>query len=100
MVEVLEPDRRADALAYQALAASDLWSGEGWNFVFGQANLTGHVGVWPLSRNGDPTAGGSAFRSLMNGSNHQGSGTPGHCTCAPSACGSCAGTCGSSRCRT
>jgi hypothetical protein len=26
----------ADALAYLALTASDLWPGEGWNFVFGR----------------------------------------------------------------
>src|SRR6516165_8100499 len=37
--EVLEPERPADALAYLALTASDLWPGEGWNFVFGEANL-------------------------------------------------------------
>ncbi len=37
--EVLEPERPADALAYLALTASDLWPGRGWNFVFGEANL-------------------------------------------------------------
>jgi archaemetzincin len=34
--EVLEPDRPADAVAYLALTASDLWPGRGWNFVFGE----------------------------------------------------------------
>jgi pimeloyl-ACP methyl ester carboxylesterase len=37
--ELLEPERPADALAYLALTASDLWPGRGWNFVFGQAEL-------------------------------------------------------------
>ena len=36
--DVLEPERPADALAYLALSASDLWPGKGWNFVFGEAN--------------------------------------------------------------
>ena len=94
--DVLEPERPADALAYLALTASDLWPGKGWNFVFGQANLRQRTGVWSIYRNGDPgedltlclrlTLGTeshelghvltlrhcTAFRCLMNGSNHQG----------------------------
>jgi archaemetzincin len=96
--KILEPDRPEDALAYLALTASDLWPGEGWNFVFGQANLRQRVGVWSLYRNGDPGESDEAFRQylrrtlatathetghiltlkhciefscLMNGSNHQ-----------------------------
>jgi archaemetzincin len=96
--EVLEPDRPDDALAYLALTASDLWPGQGWNFVFGQANLRQRVGVWSIYRNGDPDEGDAAYRlclrrtvataahetghiltmqhctahlCLMNGSNHQ-----------------------------
>src|SRR5947199_264128 len=96
--ELLQPDRPDDALAYLALTASDLWPGEGWNFVFGQANLRQRVGVWSIARNGDPgpsaeeyrvclrrtvmtaahetghvltMAPCTAFRCLMNGSNHQ-----------------------------
>jgi archaemetzincin len=93
--DVLEPERPADALAYLALTASDLWPGEGWNFVFGEANLRQRTGVWSIYRNGDPgedftlclrrTLGTAshelghvltihhctAFRCLMNGSNHQ-----------------------------
>jgi archaemetzincin len=69
--------------------------GRGWNFVFGEANLRERTGVWSIYRNGDPqidfplclrrTLGTSshelghvltmqhctAFRCLMNGSNHQ-----------------------------
>ena len=45
--------RPADAVAVIALTTSDLWPGEGWNFVFGEASLTEHVGVWSLYRYGD-----------------------------------------------
>jgi archaemetzincin len=90
---LLEPDRPGDALAYLALTAADLWPGKGWNFVFGQANRRRRVGVWSLYRNGEPaspvclrrtlmTASHetghvlglkhcTAYRCLMNGSNHQ-----------------------------
>ena len=96
--ELLEPDRPADALAYLALTARDLWPGEGWTFVYGQASLRQRVGVWSLARNGHPGKGKeafrlclrrtamtaahetghiltirhcTAFRCLMNGSNHE-----------------------------
>jgi archaemetzincin len=96
--DVLEPKHPADALAYLALTASDLWPGKGWNFVFGEASLRQRIGVWSVYRNGDPTEGEAAFRlclrrtlatathetghilgmlhctayrCLMNGSNHQ-----------------------------
>lgn len=39
------------------LTATDLWPGQGWNFVFGQASLSERVGVWSLYRYGDPAAG-------------------------------------------
>jgi archaemetzincin len=93
--EVLEPERPADALAYLALTASDLWPGRGWNFVFGEASLRQKIGVWSIYRNGDPEAHFqmclrrtlstashetghilgmahcTAYSCLMNGSNHQ-----------------------------
>src|SRR5262245_12758951 len=93
--EILEPERPADALAYLALTASDLWPGKGWNFVFGEANLRQRTGVGSIYRNGDPetdlplclrrtlsTASHetghvvgmwhcTAYSCLMNGSNHQ-----------------------------
>jgi archaemetzincin len=93
--ELLGPERPADALAYLALTASDLWPGEGWNFVFGQADLRQRTGVWSAYRNGDPqtefqlclrrTLGTAsheaghvlgmwhctAYSCLMNGSNHR-----------------------------
>jgi archaemetzincin len=96
--DVLEPDRPDDTLAYVAFTARDLWPGKGWNFVFGQANLWRRVGVWSIYRNGYPGKDKAefrvclrrtamtavhetghiltmqhctAYRCLMNGSNHQ-----------------------------
>jgi archaemetzincin len=52
--KVLKPRRPKDAVAVLALTTSDLWPGEGWNFVFGQASLLERVGVWSLYRYGNP----------------------------------------------
>jgi archaemetzincin len=51
--EVLLPVIPDDAIGYLALTASDLWPGEGWNFVFGQASLSERVGVWSIYRKGN-----------------------------------------------
>lgn len=51
---VLKPRLPADAAAYIAFTGSDLWPGEGWNFVFGEASIRDRVGVWSIYRNGDP----------------------------------------------
>ena len=51
---VLKPRLPADAAAYIAFTGSDLWPGEGWNFVFGEASIRERVGVWSIYRNGDP----------------------------------------------
>lgn len=45
-----------------ALTASDLWPGPGWNFVFGQASLQDRVGVWSISRNGNPARNDDEYR--------------------------------------
>jgi archaemetzincin len=52
--EVLETRRPDDAVAVIALTTSDLWPGEGWNFVFGEASLRKRVGVWSLHQLGNP----------------------------------------------
>ncbi len=52
--EVLAPELPNDAFATIAFTKSDLWPGEGWNFVFGYASFRDRVGVWSLSRFGDP----------------------------------------------
>ncbi|MFH1920349.1 MAG: archaemetzincin [Planctomycetota bacterium] len=63
--DVLYPRLPEDATAYIALTTSDLWPGEGWNFVFGQASLNHRVGVWSIYRNGDPEASDDAFRLCL-----------------------------------
>jgi archaemetzincin len=52
--DVLKPRRSEEAAALLGFVAEDLWPGEGWNYVFGQASLQERVGVWSLFRNGDP----------------------------------------------
>jgi archaemetzincin len=63
--ELLKPDRPDGALAYVALTASDLWPGENWNFVFGQASLRERTGVWSMYRNGDPANGRAEFQRCL-----------------------------------
>jgi archaemetzincin len=54
--EVLQPRVPDDAVAVLGLTASDLWGGDQWNYLFGQASLTDRVGVWSIHRFGDPDA--------------------------------------------
>ena len=63
--KVLVPRLPDDAAAYIAFTTSDLWPGEGWNFVFGQASLVRRVGVWSIYRNGNPDAGKRQFRLCL-----------------------------------
>jgi archaemetzincin len=51
--KVLPSKRPADAAALLGLTNIDLWPGEGWNFVFGQASLGTRVGVWSTARFGN-----------------------------------------------
>jgi archaemetzincin len=63
--EVLKPRLPKDAAAYIAFTSSDLWPGEGWNFVFGQATLRDRVGVWSINRLGDPAASDDDFKLCL-----------------------------------
>jgi archaemetzincin len=63
--EVLAPRLPGDAACAIALTGTDLWPGEGWNFVFGQASLRDRVGVWSIYRNGDPSRDEDAFRLCL-----------------------------------
>ena len=63
--DVLKPRLPADAVAMIALTTSDLWPGEGWNFVFGQASLADRVGVWSIHRFGDPRKNEDALRLTL-----------------------------------
>ncbi len=65
LYDVLRPRLPNDACAYIAFTPSDLWPGEGWNFVFGQASLRERVGVWSIYRNGDPDENEAAFRLCL-----------------------------------
>eukprot|EP00906_Rhabdomonas_costata_P029894 RCo042231 len=64
-----------DAAARVAVTTMDLYPGSGWNFVFGEADLDRHVGVWSMYRDGDPSAGDEAFqlclRRAMKTSTHE-----------------------------
>lgn len=51
---VLTPKVPADAIAVLGLTAEDLYPGEGWNFVFGEASIVDRVGVWSIHRYGRP----------------------------------------------
>ena len=62
---VLKPRRPKDAVAVLGITASDLWPGKDWNFVFGQASLSERVGIWSLSRFGDPTKGEDERRRFL-----------------------------------
>jgi archaemetzincin len=63
--EVLKPNLPEDAAACIAFTATDLWPGEGWNFVFGQASIRERVGVWSIFRNGDPDRDAASFRLCL-----------------------------------
>ncbi|MBI4244214.1 MAG: hypothetical protein HY606_09010 [Planctomycetes bacterium] len=63
--EVLKPKLPDDAMAFIAFTTSDLWPGEGWNFVFGQASLRDRVGVWSIYRNGDSSKGKKEFKLCL-----------------------------------
>jgi archaemetzincin len=63
--DVLAPRLPEDAAAMIALTAADLWPGEGWNFVFGEASLSKRVGVWSIYRNGDPDREAAAFKLCL-----------------------------------
>lgn len=63
--EVLKSKLPEDAVALIAFTPSDLWPGEGWNFVFGEASLADRVGVWSMYRFGNPEAGEDGFRLAL-----------------------------------
>lgn len=63
--KVLKPRLPKDAAACIAFTASDLWPGEGWNFVFGQASLNDRVGVWSIYRNGTVEGTQEEFRLCL-----------------------------------
>jgi archaemetzincin len=61
--QVLMKRRQARDAAVLGITALDLWPGDGWNFVFGQASLKERVGVWSMARNGEAD-GRAAMRKI------------------------------------
>ncbi len=62
---LLKPLAPEDAFCLIAFTSSDLWPGEGWNFVFGQASLPDRLGVWSVYRNGDPHESDEMYRLCL-----------------------------------
>lgn len=63
--QVLKPRLPKDGCVILGLTATDLWPGEGWNFVFGQASIRERVGVWSIHRKGDPSLSEDDFRQCL-----------------------------------
>ncbi|MCE5266338.1 MAG: archaemetzincin [Planctomycetaceae bacterium] len=63
--EMLKPRLPKDAVAMIAFTATDLWPGEGWNYVFGEASFSERVGIWSINRYGDPDEDADCFRRCL-----------------------------------
>ncbi len=63
--DLLPPLLPDDGVALIALTATDLWPGQAYNFVFGQASLEDRVGVWSMARSGDPEISDADFRECL-----------------------------------
>jgi len=50
MRNVMKAVLPADGICCIAVTMVDLWPGEGWNYVFGEASLSAHVGVFSFAR--------------------------------------------------
>jgi len=64
-MKILRPRLPRDGAAIIAFTALDLWPGEGWNFVFGEASLRDRVAVWSLARNGNPDESQVNYRKCL-----------------------------------
>jgi len=60
----LMPRVPADAFSVLALTGEDLYPGDGWNFVFGQATFYDRVGVYSVARFDDAFYGGRRTREV------------------------------------
>jgi archaemetzincin len=63
--EVLRPRIPPRTAVFIAFTGSDLWPGEGWNYLFGQASLSDRVGVWSIHRFGNPDESEDAFQRCL-----------------------------------
>ncbi len=64
--DILAPRLPDDAFASIAMTNTDLWPGEGWNFVFGYASYRDRVGVWSLNRLGDPEKDAASYQRCLH----------------------------------
>jgi len=65
ILKELVPRLPDDAMAFIGFTSSDLYPGDDWNYVFGEASLDDRVGVWSLARNGNPSASDAAYRLAL-----------------------------------
>jgi archaemetzincin len=62
---LLPPMLSEDAAALICFTNEDLYPGDEWYFVFGQATLEKRVGVWSLSRLGNPDKSENEYRKFL-----------------------------------
>jgi archaemetzincin len=65
MEEKIFPVLPQDTAAYLAFTATDLWTGEGSNFVFGEASGDDPVGIWSMARYGDPSQDKAVYQKCL-----------------------------------
>ncbi len=65
MEEKILPVLPKDTAIYMAFTATDLYPGDDWNFVFGEASGDDPMGIWSLARYGDPDTGAAAFQKCL-----------------------------------
>jgi len=63
--DILTPRLPDDAFASIAMTNTDLWPGDGWNFVFGYASYRDRVGVWSMNRFGDPAESDESYQTCL-----------------------------------
>ncbi|HVU86062.1 MAG TPA: archaemetzincin [Pirellulales bacterium] len=63
--DILAPRRPKNAVAVLGLTAVDLYPGDEWNYVFGQASFDARVGIHSFHRYGDPDAGPAEFQVCL-----------------------------------
>jgi archaemetzincin len=62
---ILAPRRPKNAVAVLGLTAADLYPGDEWSYVFGQASFDARVGIHSFHRYGDPDAGPAEFQLCL-----------------------------------
>lgn len=62
---ILPPLLPDDAAAFLCFTNEDLYPGDDWYFVFGQASLERRVGVWSLNRLGEPDKSDKDYKKFL-----------------------------------